>query len=165
MVGIWIGKLNIRMNKNNFNYNNEAIATMALGYFLHLKQEIELSKILFVLPFILHEPCLKKLKGTSIIRSLEEFIIKSPETLMGFNSRYFNYLPLAINGITILKEAEIIYAIEDVLYFNNNTEFDPINNFTIGSRAKQLLRGIEALIPIINSDSAASFYLKLKITL
>jgi len=152
------------MNNTNYSYNNEAIATVALGYFMSVKSEVELAKILFVLPFILHEPCLRKLKNSSNKRSLEEFIIKNPETMMGFNTRYFNYLPLSINSITILSETKIIEVVNDVLSFNGSSTFNPLNN-PIGKRAKELFKGIDQLQDIMSSETSASFYLKLKITL
>lgn len=153
------------MNNTNFSFNNDAIATIAIGYCIMTLGKIDLAKLPFVLPFILHDPCLRKLKNTSNKRSLEEFIVKNPEVLMGFNSRYFNFLPLLINSITLLTEAKIIRVEKDVIFFNRQSYFDPTDNVLIGKRAKNFFKGIDHLNQIMQSESTASFYLKLKITL
>lgn len=152
------------MIQNNYRFNNEAIASIAIGYFLRLHKSVELSKLLFVLPFVLHEPSVKKLRNQSFKRSLEEFILKNPEAVLGFNARYFSFLPLTINSLTLLKEMGIIRVDKDMVIFNFSSGFDPEYG-GVGPRAIKLFGAIDNLNHIMTYETTASFYLKLKITL
>lgn len=152
------------MMQNNFRFNNEAISSISIGYFLRLHGAIEITKLMFVLPFVLHEPTVRRLRNQSFKRSLDEFILKNPEVIFGFNARYFAYLPLAINSITMLKEMGVITINKDIISFNYKSRFDP-ENATVGPRAVQLFGAIDNLNQLMNYETSSSFYQKLKITL
>ena len=153
------------MKQSGYLYNNEAIAAIAIGYFMKLHKEIEVAKILCVLPFILHEPSVKKLRNQSNKRSLEEFITKNTECVIGFNSRFLDFLPLSINVITILAESRIIAIEKDRLVFNDASPFSPDNFSGIGNRAKNFFPAIRELHQLMLNEKTNSFYLKLKVTL
>ena len=69
-------------------YNNEAIASLALGLCIRNLKVISIPKTMLILAFLLHEPTAKKLRSISLKRSLEEFVLKNPEVVMGFNWIY-----------------------------------------------------------------------------
>lgn len=152
--------------KNNlFIYNNEAISTIALGYFMSKVRIISLPKFMLVLPFVLHEQTLKQLNNNSINRSLEELIIKKPLILSNFNSRFKDFLPLSINSVTILNELGIVQLDREYIYFNEKSIFNKRDLNEIGDRIKKIMKGIDSLIEIITNDDNNSLYLTLKIEL
>jgi hypothetical protein len=152
--------------KNNlFIYNNEAISTIALGYFMSKVRIISLPKFMLVLPFVLHEQTLKQLNNNSINRSLEELIIKKPLILSNFNSRFKDFLPLSINSVTILNELGIVQLDREYIYFNEKSIFNKRDLNEIGDRIKKIMKGIDSLIEIITNNDNNSLYLTLKIEL
>lgn len=153
------------MKDSGYLYNNEAIACVAIGYFLKQHKMISISKVLFVLPFILHEPTVKKLRSKSYKRSLEEFILKNPECLINFNKRFHDFLPLTINAITILNDINIVTIKKDKIFYNYKSLFSPENSINIGNRAKNFFPAIDQLNELMQEQDSNSFYLKLKIEL
>lgn len=161
-----IGKQDIDLLKNNlFIYNNEAISTIALGYFMSKVKVISIPKFMLILPFILHEQTLKQLNNNSINRSIEELITKKPLLLSNFNSRFKDFLPLSVNSITILNELQIVKIDRKYIYFNEESNFDPSESKDIGNRIKKIMKGLDRLIGIITSADNNSLYLTLKIEL
>ncbi len=160
-----IGNQDIKFKKNLFIYNNEAISTIALGYFISKVKVISIPKLMLILPFVLHEQTLKQLNNNSINRSLEELIIKKPLLLSNFNSRFKDFLPLSINSVTILYELQIIKIDRDFIYFNEDSNFNNRDLKGIGERAKKILKGIDSLKEIITKTDNNSLYLTLKIEL
>jgi len=160
------GKTDISKKKNeaNFIFNNEAISTVCIGYFINNLKVVSIPKILLVLPFVLHEPTVKKLRGNSLKRSLEEFILKNPEVIANFNARFIDLLPLAVNSITILKELSIIKLDRNFAYLNQDN-FHPDRYRNIGERMKNIFKAIDALCELMIESDINSFYLNLKIEL
>lgn len=160
------GNQDISISRNNlFIYNNEAISTIALAYFMSKVGVISIPKFMLVLPFVLHEQTLKQLNNNSINRSLEELIIKKPLILSNFNSRYKDFLPLSINSITILNELKIIELDREYIYFNEKSIFKKRDLNNIGNRIKKIMKGIDSLIEIITHNDNNTLYLNLKIVL
>jgi hypothetical protein len=149
---------------NSF-YNNEAIASIALGYFIKIHKVSEISKLFLVLPFVLHEPSLRKLKGNSYKRSLEEFIVKNSECIINFNTRYIDCLTLTINALTILQQAQIIHLKDNNVYYNNQSQFLPGKAIQHSKRAYNICKAINELDVLLKQDTASAFYSKLKIEL
>lgn len=160
------GKQDINPLKNNlFIYNNEAISTIALGYFMSKVKVISIPKFILILPFVLHEQTLRQLNNNSINRSLEELIIKKPLLLSNFNSRFKDYLPLSINSVTILNELKVIKLDREYIYFNEESNFRTRDLTDIGTRIHKITKGLDNLIEIITNIDNNSLYLTLKIEL
>ena len=145
--------------------NNEALATVAIGYLLKLSGTMTAAKAMLILPFIFHPPTVRKLRGNSLKRSLEELIVKNPECFISFNARFVDYLPLSVNAVTILQETNLVTVLRDQITFNYATDFSPEYTRKIGKRAGDFLPAIEALSDIFKEQSENSLYLKLKIEL
>ncbi|UFH36066.1 three component ABC system middle component [Flavobacterium acetivorans] len=160
------GKQDTNPLKNNlFIYNNEAISTIALGYFMSRVKVISIPKFMLILPFVLHEQTLKQLNNNSINRSLEELITKKPLLLSNFNSRFKDFLPLSINSVTILNELQIIKIDREYIYFNRDSNFKTSELKDIGTRIQKIMKGLDRLIEIITSMDNNSLYLTLKVEL
>lgn len=151
------------MKQSGYLYNNEALACVAIGYFLKRHNMISIAKLLFVLPFVLHEPTVKKLRNRSYKRSLEEFILKNSDCLINFNRRFYDFMPLTINAITILKEMKVLNIKGSKIYYNHHSSFSPENYYKIGKRADDLFVAVDVLNGIMDGQDVNSFYLKLKI--
>lgn len=145
--------------------NNEALASIAIGYMAKKYGVISAAKSMLILPFILHPQTVRKLRGSSLKRSLEEFIVKNPECFTSFNARFLDYLPTSVNTLTILREMKIIEIQRDQIKFNYHSNFSPEYARTIGKRAADLFTAVDALVEIFRDQNENSLYLKLKIEL
>ncbi|AYL97994.1 three component ABC system middle component [Mucilaginibacter celer] len=145
--------------------NNEALASLAVGYLLKVYGTISAAKVMLILPFILHPPTVRKLRGSSLKRSLEEFIVKSPECFISFNARFNDYLPLSVNAVTILQEMNIISIVRDQITYNHASNFSPEYSSHVGKRADDFFVAINTLADLFRDQNENSLYLKLKIEL
>jgi len=145
--------------------NNEAIASVALGYLIKVYGTISAAKAMLVLPFVLHPPTVRKLRGNSLKRSLEEFVVKNPECFISFNARFVDYLPLSVNAVTILQEMNVIEILRDQLNYNYKSAFSPEYTRQVGKRAGDFFTAIDVLADLLRGQSENSLYLKLKIEL
>lgn len=146
-------------------YNNEAIASTALAYCFNELKTVEYSKAFLILPFILHEPTARRLRGQTNKRSLEEFIVKAPECFITFNARYQDFLILTINSITILYEANVISIKNDAIYFNHLANYSPFKSRSNSKRAEDIQKALDSLCILFKTEPTSSFYLKLKVQL
>jgi hypothetical protein len=147
-------------------YNNEALATVCLGYYAQLVESVSYSKAMLLLPLILHEQTSRRLRGTGNKRSLDEFIIGNTDCLINFNKRYIDFLPISINSILMLSEMDIIRVSSKEIFFNfNKTRFNPYSAYNLGTRAKALLKSIDGLVPMLSREDDWAAYLKLKVIL
>lgn len=147
-------------------YNNEAIGTLTMGYFISLSKQLSIAKAMIILPMILHDATARRLRGNSINRSLDEFIIGNVDCLINFNKRYTDFLPVSVNSVMMLREMGIVLLSEDkIIYNSDNTRFNAFSAHNIGNRARALLASVERLVPIIVNEHDWSLYLKLKVFL
>jgi len=155
------------MMQSSYLHNNEALAAVSIGHFLSLQRQIEFSKLLFILPFVLHEPSVKRLRSSSYKRSLEEFIIKNIDCVINFNSRFEDYLPVTVNSVTILREIGVISVDGTLIRFNPDFEelFLPEENDSVGDRASDIFKANKSLHKLMQIETTESFYLKLRILL
>ncbi len=143
-------------------YNNEALASVVLVEYISKKEIMELENTLLILPFLLHDPTLKKLSGKSLLRSVEEFHASFPELLIGFNQRYNDFLPLSVNAMGILMESHMVKLEKGVVIYNNHIII-PKNQ--AGERYAKISNVIDKLIGMFGEDSSSSLYYKLRIQL
>lgn len=139
-------------------HNNEAIASIVIRMFLEKYGSINYSKSMLILPFLLQPELVSFLKNKrTVIRSLEELIIKKGELLINFNARFNEMLPLTINSLYILDQAKIIIISDDDIIPNSYIESD-------GKRINDIKEAIPQLCELF-SESSDSIYLKLRIQL
>lgn len=147
-------------------YNNEALASICIGYYVLRIKEVSHAKAMVVLPFLFHEQTARRLRGNSNRRSLDEFIIGNTDCLINFNKRYIDFLPISVNAVAMLSEMGIVTLTDKAIIFNKGeTTFNPHIPTNLGKRAKDLLTSIEGLIPLLNYEEDWATYLKLKIIL
>lgn len=152
------------MNSNNYIFNNEAIATVAIGSVFKNSREMTLAKAMLILPFLFHPNTLSALKDhRTVFRSLEEFIVKKPTSFVNFNGRFQMLLPVSINAIMILKEIGVISIKRSLIAYRGDIPFDVEQN-NIGTRASNIIAGAAKLSKLLDED-VNTLYLKLKIEL
>lgn len=139
-------------------HNNEAIASIALSRFIESHGDISFAKAMVVLPFLLHPEMVSFLKHRrTVIRSLEELIVKKGDILSNFNGRFNELLPVAINSLYILSEAKKVELISNRIIHRQSINSDV-------SRINDINQAIPALKQILNEETE-SIYLKLRIQL
>lgn len=148
--------------KSQYIFNNEAIASVAFGYFISINKQVSFAKAVLFFPFVLHDLTVKRLNSSSYKRSIEEFIVQYPSCLVNFNTRFLDFLPLAINSITILNEAKVITIHQDEILYNDESNFLPKS---AGKRIEKIIKATEALSILLMQEKTSSLYLKLKIRL
>ena len=153
------------MQSSRYLYNNEALASVTLGYFVKKYGTISVPKLMLVLPFVLHGPTLRCLRNKSNKRSLEELILKNNECFVNFNARFLDFMPLFINTLTILGELNIISIRNNEIHYNMSSLFSPNDFSNLGNRAQEILDALDALIVIMREQDVSSLYLKLKVVL
>ncbi len=146
----------------NYLYNNEAVSTVAIGHFIRTHKMVDIATILMILPFVLHEPSVKRLNSIANKRSLEEFIVMYPDCLVNLNSRFLDFLPLAINAITILSEGKTIQINRDKVFFIGDEEY---NLEKSGKRIQKNVKANMALSSLFELEKTSNIFLKLKIQL
>ena len=148
--------------RTNYLYNNEAVSTVAIGHFVRTHKMVDIATILMILPFVLHEPSVKRLNSISNKRSLEEFIVMYPDCLINLNNRFLDFLPLTINAITILSEGKAIQINRDKVFFTGDADFNLENS---GKRIQRIIKANIALSSLFELEKASNIFLKLKIQL
>ncbi|UJF27560.1 three component ABC system middle component [Planococcus sp. 107-1] len=145
-------------------YNNELIASIAISSVLKHLEKATIAQCVLILPIISHRNTLSFLKRKStIIRSMEEFVLKKPGCFINFHERYLSLLPVSINAITILKELKVISIEKGEIRYLKNNNFD-IDNKLLGKRAEDIVKGSEKLALLLN-DNIANLYLQLRVKL
>ncbi|SDT08198.1 hypothetical protein SAMN05444162_3032 [Paenibacillaceae bacterium GAS479] len=145
-------------------YNNEIISAIAIySVLIHLKS-ISITKSLLIFPFLSHQGTLDFLKSNNtIIRSLEEFIIKKPDFFSNYNDRYYSFLLLSMNSLTLLREMNFINIENSQISINPDIKVD-FTKETFGIRAFNILQAAKKLSEILKDDDK-NLYLQLRVRL
>ncbi|MER1986617.1 MAG: three component ABC system middle component [Solibacillus sp.] len=145
-------------------YNNELIAAISiLSVLKHLKQGTT-ALLVLVLPIISEKKTLNFLaKQNTKIRSIEELILKNPETIVNFNNRYLSNLGTSINAIFLLKEMQLIQINGNVISYIDDNEID-FSSKQLGARLEKIINCSEKLSYILE-DKIENIYLQLRVNL
>ncbi len=151
------------MNTSPYIYNNEAISIIAIIAVLEKLKQIDIAKIMLILPLLYHKRTLNYLlKLDTNLISLEEFA-ENNILFSNFNDRFSIYLPIAINAITILEEMNLINIDSNKISYKPDNIID-INNPKLGNRAKSIVAGAFKLSNILEEETN-NLYFQLRITL
>lgn len=140
-------------------YNNELIGILCFQEFMYIKKEIELSKIMLLLPIIFHQKSLAYLsnKKTRVI-SIKNLILTKPEILVSLNRRYYNFLPHSINCLSLCLDNKLLKLKDGNVYFLKRmfNEYDLPN---LGKRALKIQTSMANLVELLSDDSYQLFEL------
>lgn len=140
-------------------YNNELIGILCFQEFMYIKKEIELSKIMLLLPIIFHQKSLAYLanKKTRVI-SIKNLILSKPEILVSLNRRYYNFLRHSINCLSLCLDNKLLKLKDGNVYFLKRmfNEYDLPN---LGKRALKIQKSMTNLVELLSDDSYQLFEL------
>lgn len=145
-------------------YNNEIISAVSIASILRYLKKSTISQLSLVLPLISHKKTLNFLsKKNTKVRSIEELIIKNPDTIVNFNDRYLSCLITSLNSVLLLKEMNIIQMDNKNIIYLENNEFD-FTSEKLGTRLEKIISCSDKLAYILD-DKIENLYLQLRVIL
>ena len=150
------------MSKSYYVYNNEAIASLILEKALCLLNEIEIARFLLILPIVLEDRIIVKMR-TGSFSDFGEFVGKHPTLFANFNDRYLDLIPISINSLTLLKEMGVLTTRKNKIFHNpNHTNFSkPI----LSNRLENISGQMQNFINLTSGYETNTLYKILKIRL
>lgn len=137
------------MLNSKFSYNNEGICAVGIMSVLEIVGELSYSKVMLISPLIFNTNVVKFLGSNSKIRSFEEFRVKQVSSVFKFNSLYYNFLPLTINTLVILKDMSFI-DLEDNIIKLKTPLISEIEIKKLGKRASSIIIIASKLANLLN---------------
>jgi hypothetical protein len=157
-----LGKEIQTMSKSYYVYNNEAIASLVLEKTLRLLNEIEISRFLLILPILLEDRIIVKLR-TSNFSNFEELLRKHPTLFANFNDRYLDLLPISINSLTLLKEMGVLMTSKNRIFYNSN--YQQLSQSVSSNRLESIAGQLENFVSLTAGYETNTLYKILKIRL
>lgn len=151
------------MFNSKFLYNNEGICAFGIMSVLEIVEELSYSKAMLISPLIFNANVVKFLGTNSKIRSLEEFRLKQVSSVSKFNNMYYNFLPLTINTLIVLKDMNFI-DLEDNIIKLKTPLISEIEIKKIGKRASSIIKIAPKLANLLNEEEE-KLYLQLGVIL
>lgn len=149
------------MDKNTYYiYNNEAIACCVLYSVVRIIKAIDYSKYCLILPFLLDDRTIIKLKESDA-STIEEFIKQNIDIFGNFNQRYLSLLPITINSSIMLSDFHII-RINDDISLMSDSELDFSDS---GDRLGKILSVVDKFCIMFAGANASNVYKLLNIDL
>lgn len=143
--------------------NNELITGISMIAVLNSAEKLPISKILLIEPLLSYNSVRSALsRSRSVIRSIEELVIKQNISFTNFNDRYYDSLLLSINSIILFQKMGLLINKEEMVYYVNNS-FD--FNTQLGNRAADRIKAAPKLAKILKEGKASDFYLSLRVKL
>ncbi|MBB3907314.1 three component ABC system middle component [Anoxybacteroides rupiense] len=144
-------------------YNNELIGSIAILAVLEKLESLSVSKVFLILPLVFHKNTVDFLKKkNTVIRGMEEFVIKKPEYFTNFNERYFSLLLVSLNSLILLIELKLIRIEKEKVYLLDKDILEDYKSYDLGKRAEDIIKSSEK-IAILLQDKAENLYLQLRV--
>lgn len=152
------------MNENRNLYNNELICAISIYSVLTHLKTMSITKAMLIFPLVSHKETLDFLKSKNTkVRSLEELIIKKPDYFSNYNDRFYSFLILTINSLTLLSEMGLVSVVNDQITLNPDKKIDN-NKIVVGVRAFNIFEAAPKL-SVILEDEDKNLYLQLRVEL
>lgn len=150
-------------------YNNEMIGIISIYSVVSKFSSMSCSKALLVLPFATHNKLISYLNDSrTIVKGLDQLIIKKPEFFSNFNQRFYSLIELSVNSILILIKLELLYIDEDgelkAKKQNEQMLFKDYKLNTLGVRANKIIQSSSSISGLLSSD-IQNLYLQLRVKL
>ena len=147
---------------NNYFYNNIGIcATSIISVLKEYNDDIELTKIFLIMPFISHKQLLNHLcRATTNIQSIDSLIIDKNSHFTNFNKRFNQSIILTINTIQYLNDIENIAIKDNKVVLIKDISY----NNEMGKRAEKIYKA-SANISNILKETNEKLFLNLRIEL
>jgi hypothetical protein len=154
-------KLGGEIYMKNHQYNNIGICSSAISFTLEHCDYIELSKVLLIVPMIMHKDLLGYIsRENSSVIGIDKLIIDKLECFTNFNHRFYDSLPQSINAIQFLSEIDVIHIEKSKVYGLNKIKYSD----EMGTRAKKIWKASSNISKLLEED-ASKLYLNFRIKL
>jgi len=121
-------------------YNNEMIGIISVYYIISKVKRISASKAMLIIPITTHNALISYLNDSrTIVKGIEQLIIKKPEFFSNFNQRFLSSIELSVNSILILIKLNLIYIGDD-----GNLNINVQNKIHLVDEKKLSLLGVRA---------------------
>ena len=150
------------MNNIFYTYNNEAIACCTIYSVVKELTRISAATISMILPFLLNDRIVEKLKSTES-ENLLNFIARNRKLFLNFGSRYVSFLPITINSVVLLKDFGLIkFENDNSIVLSRNEELDFSQS---GERLNQILSVSDKFANMLKNTDTVKLFNDLKIML
>lgn len=145
-------------------YNNIAITACIVIDILHKSPNVSLSKIAVLLPFLLDDSMVEKLKQQGY-RNFDAFLKQNRMALSNFNDRYKNLLPQMVDGIALLLDMNIVSLHGNSVLLTDKEFCHTMIQCNESKRLKRIYGAIEILMDLTKRVDISTEYSKLKVLL
>jgi hypothetical protein len=150
------------MSKSYYVYNNEAIASLVLEKALRLLNEIEIARFLLVLPIVLEDRIIVKMR-TGSFSDFGELVSRHPALFANFNDRYLDLIPISINSLTLLKEMGVLTTRKNKIFYNAN--HPDSSQLLLSDRLESISGQLQNFINLTSGYETNTLYKILKVRL
>lgn len=156
------GKIPMIEYQNSF--NNELLTGISILSVLSHTKKLEIVKCILIEPMLNHKELRSILKNSNtVIRSIEELIIKKAAAFSNFNNRFIEVLPLSINSILLMSELKLLKINGNIILFSGE-DFN-FKEKSLGQSAKERILACNKLSEILRKETASNLYLNLRVEL
>lgn len=150
------------MNNIFYTYNNEAIACCTIYSVVKRLNNLSAAVITMVLPFLLNDHIVAKLKSTES-ENLLDFIALNRKVFLNFGGRFTAFLPITVNSVVLLKDFGLIkYGDDNSIILNKNDELDFSQS---GERLNQILSVSDKFANMLGNTDIVELFNNLRIAL
>jgi hypothetical protein len=149
-------------------YNNEIIGVLSIYSVMGKFSNISPSKALLILPLATHNALVSYLYDSrTIVKGLEQLIVKKPEFFSNFNQRFYSLLELSINSILILIKLDLVSIDQHgQLILNSYAQplFENSKRSLLGIRAQKIIQASSSIADLL-IEEVPNLYLQLRVEL
>lgn len=144
--------------------SNEILTGLSILSVLSHTKELQVSKCVLIEPMLNHKELRAMLKNSkTIIRSIEELIMKKTVAFSNFHSRFIETLPLSINSILLMSELRLLKINGNKIIFSGN-DFD-FKEHSLGTLMEERILACNKIADILNNETVENLYLNLRVEL
>lgn len=144
--------------------SNELLTGISILSVLSNTKEMEAVKCVLIEPMLNHKDLRTIIKkSNTVVRSIEELILKKTVAFSNFNNRFHETLPLSINSILLMSELGLLKINGKVLVFSGE-DFN-FNEESLGQSARERIIASKKIAKILRRETVANLYLNLRVEL
>lgn len=150
------------MREQYYAYNNEAIASSVLLFFLQKTNGVNMARLSVVIPFLLDDRTISALqKHEAKNCTLDSFVNDNKRVFATFNRRYLALLPVFINALTVLNELQLIEVVQNSIKLKREID----RTVDMGSRFNTICMAIDRFSNLIKNIEDVELFKILNIQL
>lgn len=146
-------------------YNNEVVVIAVLQTILKDVDEIDLSRISLIVPFLMDEHIVEILNTHNVEYNIDNIITLNRIPLANFNDRFLSLLPVLYRAIGMLLDVQIVSMRNGKLIRRNITLLDNMIKDSQSQRLSSVCNAARTIMNMTNGKNIAKYYELLKIEL